>query len=259
MKEPLVLSTVADRIATLTLNRAEKRNALNPELITLLTEKLLDASDDENVKVIIIKANGNTFSAGADLAYLQELQHYSYEENLNDSRNLKTLFTTIYFLPKPVIAQVEGHAIAGGCGLATICDFVFSVPEAQFGYTEVKLGFVPAIVSCFLMRKTSETIAKQILLTGELFTAEHAKAYGLINFIINKDVIDQKTREFALNLCQNASANSLMVTKQLIGQTTNPQLEKSLELAVQINARVRDSADFKRGIASFLNKEKIKW
>lgn len=259
MTEPLVLYSVADRIATITLNRAEKRNALNPELVKLLTESLLEAADDDDVKIIILKANGNSFSAGADLAYLQELQNYTYEENLADSNNLKNLFTTIYYLPKVVIAQVEGHAIAGGCGLATVCDLVFSVPEAKFGYTEVKLGFVPALVSCFLLRKTSETIAKQILLTAELFSADQALAYGLINFVTNKEMIDQNTREFALNLCNQASANSLMVTKQLIGQTTNAQLEKSLELAVQINARVRDSEDFKRGINSFLNKENINW
>lgn len=259
MTESLVLYSVEDRIATLTLNRAEKRNALNPELVNTLTEKLQQAADDENVKIIILCAKGNTFSAGADLAYLQQLQQNSYEENLADSENLKKLFTTIYYLPKIVIAQVEGHAIAGGCGLATVCDFVFSVPEANFGYTEVKLGFVPAIVSCFLIRKTSETIAKQILLTAELFNAEQALKYGLINFVINKENISQNTRDFALNLCKNASSNSLMVTKQLIGQTTNPYLDKSLEMAVQINAKVRDSEDFKRGIASFINKETINW
>ncbi|PTT04268.1 methylglutaconyl-CoA hydratase [Pedobacter sp. HMWF019] len=259
MTESLVLYSVEDRIATIALNRPEKRNALNPELIKLLTNKMLEASDDENVKVIILKANGSTFSAGADLAYLQQLQQNSLEENLADSENLKNLFLTIYKLPKVVIAQVEGHAIAGGCGLATVCDLVFSVPEANFGYTEVKLGFVPAIVSCFLMRKTSETIAKQVLLTGDLFTAAKALEYGLINFVINKEDISQNTRDFALNLCNNASSNSLMVTKQLIGQTTNPHLERSLDMAVQINAKVRESEDFKRGIASFINKEKINW
>lgn len=259
MTESLVLYSVEDRIATIALNRPEKRNALNPELIRMLTDKMLEASYDENVKVIILKANGNTFSAGADLAYLQQLQQNSYEENLADSENLKNLFLTIYQLPKVVIAQVEGHAIAGGCGLATVCDLVFSVPEANFGYTEVKLGFVPAIVSCFLMRKTSETIAKQILLTGDLFTAAKALEYGLINFVINKEDISQNTRDFALNLCNSASSNSLMVTKQLIGQTTNPHLETSLDMAVQINAKVRESEGFKRGIASFINKEKINW
>ena len=259
MEEPLVLYAIADRIATITLNRPEKRNALNPEMVNLLTAKMLEAAADEQVKVVILKANGSSFSAGADLAYLQQLQHYSFEENLEDSRNLKNLYYTIYTLPKVVIAQVEGHAIAGGCGLTTVCDFVFAVPEANFGYTEVKLGFVPAIVSCFLMRKTSETLAKQLLLTGELFNAQQAYDYGLINFVTNKEIIGQKARDFALNLCDTTSANSLMVTKQLITQTTHPGLSQSLDIAVQLNAQVRNSHDFKLGIASFLQKEKINW
>jgi len=259
MTPPLVLYSVSNRIATISLNRPEKRNAFNPELVSALTTALLKAGDDEEVKVIILKAIGNTFSAGADLAYLQQLQDNTHEENVNDSQNLKTLFTTIYYLPKVVIAQVEGHAIAGGCGLATVCDITFAVPEAKFGYTEVKLGFVPAIVSCFLLRKTSETIAKKILLTGDLFSAEEALTYNLITFVTNKDEISQTVIKFATRLCNETSGNSLMVTKQLIGQTTNAGLEKSLELAVQINARVRENEDFKRGIAAFISKEQIKW
>lgn len=259
MTAPLVLYTVSERIATIYINRPEKRNALNPDLVNQLTEHFIKASEDDSVKVIVLKANGSAFSAGADLEYLLSLQQNTYEENLQDSENLKKLFTTIYYLPKIVIAQVEGHAIAGGCGLATVCDIIFSVPEANYGYTEVKLGFVPAIVSCFLLRKTSETMAKKILLTGTLFSAQEALDYGLITFVTNKDEIDLKVKEFALGLCNETSANSLMVTKQLIGQTTHPYLEKSLSLAVQINARVRDSEDFKKGIASFVNKEKINW
>lgn len=259
MTEALVLYTVSQRIATVTINRPEKRNSLNPELVKQLTAAFIRASEDDQVKVVVLNAKGNTFSAGADLAYLQQLQHNTYEENLADSENLKRLFTTLYYLPKVVIAQVEGHAIAGGCGLATVCDIIFSVPDASFGYTEVRLGFVPAIVSCFLLRKTGETLAKQILLSGELFSAAQALDYGLINFVTNKDEIHLKVREFALNLCSETSANSLMVTKQLIGQTTNPLLEKSLALAVQINARVRDSEDFKKGIAAFLDKRKPQW
>jgi len=259
MTSPLVLYTVANRIATISLNRPDKRNAFNPELVNALTKTLLKASDDDEVKVIILKATGGVFSAGADLAYLQQLQNNTHEENVQDSENLKTLFTTIYYLPKVVIAQVEGHAIAGGCGLATVCDITFAVPEANFGYTEVKLGFVPAIVSCFLMRKTSETIAKKILLTGDLFSAEQALAYNLITYVTNKEEISQRVQDFALKLCEETSGNSLMVTKQLIGQTTNPELEKSLNLAVKINARVKEMDDFKKGIASFISKEKIKW
>lgn len=259
MTEPLVLYTVSQRIATISINRPEKRNALNPELVAQLTAAFVKASGDEAVKVVILKANGPTFSAGADLAYLQQLQQNTYEENLADSENLKNLFTTIYYLPKVVIAQVEGHAIAGGCGLATVCDIIFSVPEASFGYTEVKLGFVPAIVSCFLLRKTSETIAKKILLTGALFSAQEALNYGLITFVTNKEDISLNVNKFALSLCNEASANSLMVTKQLVGQTTNPELDKMLSEAVRINARVRESEDFKSGVAAFISKEKINW
>ena len=259
MSETLVLYSVADRIASITLNRVEKRNALNPALVNELTNYLLKAEEDDDVKVIVLKGNGSVFSAGADLAYLQQLQQNTYEENLEDSNKLKKLYTTICYLTKVVIAQVEGHAIAGGCGLATVCDIIFAVPEANFGYTEVKLGFVPAIVSCFLMRKTSETVVKKLLFTGSLFSAEEALAYNLITFVTKKDEIAQKVNDFALDLCTNASANSLMVTKQLINQTTYAWLDKSLEMAVQINARVRESDDFKTGVASFLNKEKIKW
>lgn len=259
MTEPLVLYSVADRIATISINRPEKRNALNPELVSLLTQTFKQAAADPEVKVVKLKANGNTFSAGADLAYLQQLQQNSYEENLADSDNLRQLFTTIYYLPKVVIAQVEGHAIAGGCGLATVCDIVFSVPEASFGYTEVKLGFVPAIVSCFLLRKTSESIARKILLSGGLFSAEEALNYGLITFVTNKADIDLNVNNFALSLCNEASSNALMVTKQLLSQTTNPDLDRSLDEAVKINAKVRESADFKKGIAAFISKEKINW
>jgi methylglutaconyl-CoA hydratase len=259
MTQPMVLYSVSERIATISINRPDKRNALSPELVTLLTDTFLMASEDDDVKIIILKALGGTFSAGADLAYLQQLQQNSYEENLADSENLKRLFTTIYYLPKVVIAQVEGHAIAGGCGLATVCDLVFAVPEANFGYTEVKLGFVPAIVSCFLLLKTGETVAKRILLTGELFSAAEALNYGLITFVTSKEEIDLKVNECAKRICLEASSNSLAVTKQLIGQTNNALLEKSLEFAVQINARTRDSVDFKKGLTLFLNKEKINW
>ncbi len=259
MSESIVLYQVADRIATITLNRPEKRNALNPELVELLTKRLIEAGNSDDVKIIILKANGEAFSAGADLAYLQQLQNNTYQENLADSNHLKTLFSTILHLPKIVIAQVEGHAIAGGCGLATACDIIFAIPEASFGYTEVKLGFVPAIVSCLLMRKTSETIAKRILLTGELFNAETALQYNLITYVTKRSEITQNVSDFALALCTNSSANALKVTKHLINETTYAGLEASLTAAVQINARVRESDDFKKGIASFLNKEKTKW
>lgn len=259
MENSLVLYQVDQRVAYLTLNRAEKRNALNPALVEQLTNALLKAQDDASAKVVVIKANGAVFSAGADLAYMQQLQHFTYEENVADSNHLKTLFETIRTLSKVVIAQVEGHAIAGGCGLATICDIVFAVPEAKFGYTEVKLGFVPAIVSCYLVQKVGETLAKKLLLTGELFTAEDALRYNLITYVTKAEDICQIVENFAVDLCNNASGNSLMLTKQLINQTSNTWLGECLTNAVSSNAQTRESDDFKKGIGAFLAKEKIKW
>src|SRR5689334_2261149 len=170
---------VDNRIGFITLNRPEKRNALSYELIAELKEAFARAEADERAKVLVLKANGEAFCSGADLAYLQKLQGFSFEENIADSNHLKELFHQIYTLKKVVIAQVNGHALAGGCGLATVCDFSFAVPEAKFGYTEVKIGFIPAIVMVFLLRKIGEARSKQLLLSGELITADDAMRLSL--------------------------------------------------------------------------------
>lgn len=257
--EDLVLYSVEDRIATITINRPEKKNAFSPELVQRLTESFVSAGKDDAVKIIILKSSGNIFSAGADLAYLKKLQNNTRSENVADSENLRLLYMTIYTLPKLVVAQVEGHAIAGGCGLATVCDFIFATPESKFGYTEVKLGFVPAIVSCFIIRKTGEAVAKELLYTGKLIDAETAKKVGLINFVTNKEDISLKVNEFVSDLCTEASGNSLMVTKQLLNQVNNPFLVDALDSAVQINAAVRETPDFHKGISNFLEKKTFKW
>src|SRR5689334_9069020 len=166
-------------IGTITLSRPEKRNALSFELVSELKAAFTALEMDATVKIIILKAQGEAFCAGADLGYLQQLQHFSFEENLADSNHLKELFLQIYTLKKVVIAQVQGHALAGGCGLATVCDFSFTVPEAKFGYTEVKIGFIPAIVMIFLLRKIGEARSKQLLLSGELITADDAMRLSL--------------------------------------------------------------------------------
>jgi len=259
MENSLVLYQVNHRIAEITINRPDKRNALSPALVADLTAAFLKAESDENAKVIVLKANGDVFSAGADLAYMQQLQHFSYEENIQDSAALKNLFETIRTLKKVVIAQVEGHAIAGGCGLATICDIIFAVPEAKFGYTEVKLGFVPAIVSCYLVQKVGETLAKKLLISGDLFTAEKALNYNLITYVTKAEEIVQTVSDFALNLSTSTSSNSLMLTKQLINQTSDAWLDSCLDNAIKVNAKTRESEDFKAGIAAFLAKEKINW
>jgi methylglutaconyl-CoA hydratase len=251
--------TQKERILFITLNRPEKRNALSGALVDELKKIFLDAESDNSVKVIILRANGSVFSAGADLDYLQQLQKNSYAENLADSSSLAELFKIIYHHNKVVIAQVEGHAIAGGCGLATVADFTFAVPEAQMGYTEVKIGFIPAIVSLFLVRKVGETKAKELLLTGKLISAEYAKSISLIHEVIEANEIKSFTEQFAQSLCETTSAQSLTWTKELIAKAQELSIEDGLKYAAELNAKCRAEEDCRKGIKAFLNKEKITW
>lgn len=250
---------VAERIAYITLNRPEKRNALNAELIEQLTDLFSEAEEREDVKVIVLRTQGEVFSAGADLDYLKKLQQNPLEATLEDSEHLKNLLKTIYSSTKTVIAQVEGHAIAGGCGLVSVCDLVFAVPEARFGYTEVKIGFIPALVAVFLVRKLGEGRVKELLLSGELIDAETALHYGLVNFVTERSRIASKVKEYALKLAETTSAESVKRTKQLLTLIQDSTLEEGLEAAVQANAEARGTDDCKRGIAAFLRKEKITW
>ena len=255
----VVTYEVKNRIGYIILNRPDKRNAFNAELADGLMRAFQRAEHDENVKIIVLKANGSVFSAGADLGALQQLQKNTLDQNIADSKHLMQLYQYIYRHPKVVIAQIEGHAIAGGCGLATICDFSFSVPEAQFGYTEVRIGFIPAIVMVFLLRKIGEGRAKELLLSGKLISAETAQSMGIINFISASETIANEVTTFAENLCREASSDSLHLTKQLIAQVQEMKLDDALNFAAEQNAIARETNDCRQGIASFLNKEKIIW
>ena len=255
----MVEYSVKDRSGIITLNRPEKRNALSHELVSEIKEAFIRAEKDEKVKVIILKATGEAFCAGADLTYLQQLQNFSYEENLQDSNHLKELFLKIYTHPKMVIAQVQGHALAGGCGLATVCDFAYAVPLAKFGYTEVKIGFIPAIVTVFLLRKIGEARSKELLLGGELLTAEQAVHFGLINKVVPPEKLEAEVWEMAQKLVEGNSGQSMKLTKQMIAKVQSESLIEALNYAAEMNARARGTDDCKRGIAAFLNKEKLKW
>lgn len=248
-----------ERIAYITLNRPEKRNALNEQVVQELKNAFRTAEKDINAKVVVLQATGKVFCAGADLEYLQKLQNNSYEENLADSNNLKELFEIIYTHPKIIIAQIQGHAIAGGAGLATVCDFAFATPETQFGYTEVKIGFIPAIVSVFLLRKIGEGKAKELLLSGKLISAQKAYEYGLINEVIPTEELAQRVKEFALQLCQNNSATSMQITKAMIAQVQTMPIAEALTFAAQQNAQARQTDDCKKGISSFLEKKALQW
>lgn len=250
---------VEDRIAYITLNRPEKSNALCFDLITELRLALKAAEEDDQARVVVLRANGEAFCAGADLQYLQQLQTNSFEQNLADSDHLKGLFLQIYQLKKIVISQVHAAALAGGCGLATVCDFTFATPDAMFGYTEVKIGFVPAIVMVFLLRKVGESKAKHLLLGGAIINAGQAKEMGMIHFILPKEELAEGVKKFALQLIENNSGYAMGITKQMMAKVYGLRIEEALNFASEMNAKARSSDDCKRGISSFLNKEKINW
>jgi len=248
-----------DAIGYITLNRPDKRNALSAEMVTELKQAFDFAEEDEACKVIVLRAAGEAFCAGADLAYIQELQGFGYTDNLADSTHMMQLFHQIYTLEKVVIAQVQGHALAGGCGLAAICDFAFAVPEAKLGYTEVKIGFLPAIVSVFLVRKIGEARTKQLLLTGDLVSAQKALEMGLLNEVVAAETLATHVYTFARRLCVENSGQSMQLTKEMLARIPEMPLEDSLRYAAQMNAEARGSLDCRRGIAAFLAKEKISW
>jgi methylglutaconyl-CoA hydratase len=255
----LIIYQSSDRIAYITLNRPDKRNALNHEMVDLLKKALTRANQDTTVKAVVIKAEGKVFSAGADLQYLQQLQNNSYEDNLADSKNLKGLFQQIYTHDKVVIAQVQGHAIAGGCGLATVCDFVITHPGVRFGYSEVHIGFVPAIVMVYLIRRIGEGRARELLLSGHLIEAGQALEWGLVNRMVPADSLEQQVTDFALKLVDENSGQSMKRIKTMIAAVQEMGLEAALAFAVEQNAQARGTDDCRQGISAFLNKQPNKW
>jgi methylglutaconyl-CoA hydratase len=208
--------------------------------------------------VLILTGAGKAFCSGMDLDNLKALLGRTPEQNLEDSRSMVQLFRSLYEFPKVTIAAVNGAAIAGGTGLALLCDFTLAVPEAKFGYTEVRIGFVPAIVSTFLLRQVGEKQARDLLLTGRLFGADEAVRLGLVKEIVEPDELMVRTHKLAALLMENSSA-SLKATKQLLTDHARAELDQQIESAVRENAAIRSTADFREGISSFLEKRKPVW
>lgn len=257
--QTLIQTKIENQIGFITLSRPEKRNALSSELIEKLAAAFASFEADSAVKVVVLKAQGKAFCAGADLDYIQQMQHFSYEENLEDSNRLKSLFSLIYEFPKVVIAQVQGHALAGGCGLVTVCDFAFSVPEALFGYTEVKIGFIPALVSVFLSEQIGQAKTTELLLSGELISSSKSVSLGLITEVVESEFLEKRTLEFAEKLVNENSAFSMQETKRLLRGLTKTDRHRLLELAAEANAKARGHEDCVKGISAFLSKTKPSW
>jgi methylglutaconyl-CoA hydratase len=254
----LVQSATRDRVRTLRLNRPDKRNALNADLVTALKDTLAEAEADDT-RVIVLTGAGSAFSAGADLADLRAMRDASPLENEQDSRHLAELFRQIYRHPKPIIAKVNGHAIGGGCGLAAVCDFSVVSTEATLGFSEVRIGFVPAIVMVFVRRKIGETAARELLLRGRLVGAEEAVDLGLFTEAVPPDRLEERVSERAEELATETSGTAVALTKRMLAQVPGMGFEEALDYAVQMNAFARGTDDCQAGIDAFLNDEDPPW
>jgi len=243
--------------ATITLNRPEKRNALSVQLLSELLAAL-DEIEQSDAQILILTGAGKAFCAGMDLDELKTLAGKSHEENVEDSLRMARVFRQLYDFPKPTIAAVNGAAIAGGTGLATMCDFTLAVPDAKFGYTEVRIGFVPAIVSSILVWQVGHKIARDLLLTGRVFEATEGHRLGLVNEVVPAEQLMGRARELATQLMESSPA-SLRMTKKLINSYIAGALDQQIERAVQENAAIRQTKDFQEGIGSFLEKRKPRW
>ena len=244
-------------VATITLNRPDKRNAVSFQLVNELLAAL-DEIEKSSTQVVILTGAGKAFCAGMDLDELKSLLGKTHDENVRDSAVMARMFRRLYDFPLPTIAAVNGAAIAGGTGLATMCDFTLAVPEAKFGYTEVRIGFVPAIVSSILVWQVGHKVARDLLLTGRLFDAGEGYRLGLVNEVVARENLLPRARELAGQLTDN-SPSSLRATKKLINGFLARALDEQIAAAIEDNARIRRTADFREGISSFLEKRKPVW
>lgn len=252
-----LLLEIAGDVATITLNRPEKRNAISTEMIADLLAAL-DEVERGAARVAILTGAGKAFCSGMDLDTLSAISTQSPAQNVSDSRRMATMFRRIWSFPKPLIAAVNGPAIAGGCGIATLCDFTLAVPEAKFGYSEVRIGFIPALVSVFLIRQIGEKRARDLLLTGRIVDAGEARELGLVTRVVAADKLMDNARELAAALL-SASPTSVLGTKKLLTEFAAAEVDAQLERAVMENADIRATPDFREGLAAFLEKRKPVW
>lgn len=244
-------------LATITLNRPDKRNAISPEMISDLIG-ILDEAEHSSARVVILTGAGSAFCAGMDLEALRNLATQTQEQHAADAECMGKMFYRVYSFPKPLIAAVNGPAIAGGTGLATLADFTLAVPEAKFGYTEARIGFLPAVVSVFLLRQAGEKVTRELLLTGKSFDAAEAHRLGLVTQIVAADKLMNTARELGRTLAA-MSPTSLAMTKRLILRWNEDDIRRDLAIAVRESADIRRTADFREGLSAFLEKRAPRW
>jgi methylglutaconyl-CoA hydratase len=246
-----------ERVATIVLTVPEKRNAISAQMVADLTAVLAQAKSS-GAHAVILTGSGKAFCAGMDLDELQLMGKSTLQKNLEDARRVAEMFYQLYSFPRPVIAAVNGAAIAGGCGLATLADFTLAIPEAKFGYPEVKLGFMPAVVAVFLRRQIAAKHVHDLLLTGRIIDAAEAHRIGLITEIVPGARLMDRAREVAATLMA-ASPTAVARTKRFLLDFDDAAIRSELEAAINANADIRSTPDFHEGVASFLEKRAPKW
>jgi methylglutaconyl-CoA hydratase len=248
-----IIYSVEQSIARITLNRPDKRNALDYEIVSEIRDALKEAAQDEAARVVLMTGAGKDFCSGADLAALRRISEASVMENLSDARNLAELFVEMRRHPRPIIAAVRGRALAGGCGLATATDIVLASESAQFGYPEVNIGFIPAMVMAILRRSVSEKQAFELITRGEIIRARAAAEMGMINRVFADDDFDSEVESYVAELAQK-SASAISLAKSLLYHMDAMTFESALEAGIQLNAITRMTPDCKRGVERFLKK-----
>jgi methylglutaconyl-CoA hydratase len=248
-----VLYSIEGAVARITLNRPEKRNALNDAVISGINEGLRNAAADKNVRVVVISGAGKDFCSGADLSALQRIAGASVAENSEDARSLLELFLLIRALQAPVVAAVTGRALAGGCGLATACDLVLASASARFGYPEVKIGFVPAMVMAILRRNVSEKRAFELITRGAEISADEAREFGLVNQIFADESFEADVRAYVSEF-EKMSASATGLTKTLLYQMDGLAFPEALETGADVNVIARLTEDCQQKVAKFLKK-----
>lgn len=246
-------------IVEMVLCHEEKRNSLGPEMLTQMSSAIDEIGSMAEVKVVILRSEGSVFSAGADLQHMKNLSQFDYDQNLEDSHNMRVVFDKLLFMQKIVISAVAGPALAGGCGLANLADFVWASESATFGFPEVKIGFVPALVSVYLRKRIRGSAIRELTLSGEVISSAQAKEIGMVNKVVSDDSLLTEVRAYAQHLVENVSLQAAMMTKSLLLDTHSMQRGDALDYAEDVNARSRESEDWEKGISAFLNKEPLKW
>jgi methylglutaconyl-CoA hydratase len=249
-----VLSSIEGPVAVLTLNRPEKRNALNDALIAGLKDALREAEAQEAVRAIVITGAGADFCSGADLSALQKISESSITENLLDAESLMELFALIRRVRVPVVAAVRGRALAGGCGLATACDLVLAARSARFGYPEVRIGFIPAMVMAILRRNVSEKRAFELITRGAEIDAPEAERIGLVNQVFEDSAFETEVEKYVSGF-EKVSRSAIMLSKRLLYHMDGMTFDAALQAGVDLNAIARMTEDCQEGIARFLKKE----